>query len=112
MLDTAARAGILDRRRSLIEGGGADRDRLLPVALAAGAFADGPLDRKAVGAGGVGEPAAPGQLRFQPFGRGRAADDLLELAVRKQVLKAIMLVLVDVTRAGAVVVRGRVFNFP
>jgi hypothetical protein len=43
----AAPAGIPDRRRDQIEGGGADRDELLTAALVVGAFAElpGPLGR-------------------------------------------------------------------
>jgi hypothetical protein len=84
------------------------------VALAVGTFADGPPDRKAVaaGAGGGGEHAAPSQLRLQPPGRGRAADDLLEPAIGKQIFEAIILVLVEVARASAVVVSGGVFYSP
>ena len=79
-----ARRGIPDRGRDLIEGGGADRDHLLAAGLAVGAFADGPPDGVAIGAGagGGGEPAAPVQILLQPPGRGGAADDLLEPAVR------------------------------
>ena len=65
------------------DGGGADRDRLLPVALAVGAFPDGPPDRVAVAAGadGGGDLPGLGELGLQPPGRGRAADDLLESLV-------------------------------
>ena len=68
---------------SIIEGGGADRDDLLPVALAVGAFPDAPPDRVAVAAGASGGGDLPGlgELGLQAPGRRRAADDLLESLV-------------------------------
>ncbi len=86
LLDTAAPAGIPDRPWELVEGGGADRDDLLTVAIAVGAFADRAPDRVAVGAYARdgGEQAAFRQIRLQLPGRGGAADDPLEPAVRKQ----------------------------
>jgi hypothetical protein len=96
----------------LVERGGADRDDLLPVALAVGAFPDGPPDRVAVAAraGGRVEPAVPGQLRLQSPARRRAAGDRLESLVREEEFEAVVLVLVDVARAGAVVVPGGVLD--
>ncbi len=97
---------------STIEGGGADRDDLLPVALAVGAFPDAPPDRVAVAAraGRGGDLPGLGELGPQPPGHRRAADDLLEPPVGEKEFEAVVLVLVDVARAGVVVVPGGAFD--